>query len=224
MDKNDLKTLFRKQVADVNKPYLWDDIEVDQYMTDAQDMFVRLTGGIADFSTQDIVEVPVDEGEPMSAHSQYILRILSARLVDAERDLKIVDPSNIADAVDMDYGFQTPSSLRDDDTGPVTAMVLGLEDNAIRWYRVPVVSDICKLHVRRLPYPRDAECLEIDDMHHIHLLKWMKHMAYNKEDAETYDKSLADKNEALFRSYCADAKVEQEGKRYKVRTVRYGGL
>jgi hypothetical protein len=53
----------------------------------------------------------------------------------------------------------------------------------------------------------------------------MKYKAYSKEDAETYDKALADKNRAAFLSYADEVRrTETERRRSKPRAVAYGGL
>lgn len=228
METADLVELFRKQVSDEAEPHLWDDDEVFQYLVDAQDTYVRLTGGIRDGSTRALTDVRVVANKAFSDHSPYILRIRSARLLDAERDLKIINEADVGLQRFSDYGLaHSLSALDDEDTGDVRAMILGVTKGKIRWLKVPTESDTCRMHVMRLPYPRiedEGDCLEIDEQHHIHLLKWMKHLAYSKEDAETYDRDLADKNEVAFKQYCRDAKTEEEGQRFKPRVVHYGGL
>lgn len=227
MELKDLLLKFRKDVADQARPYLWDDDEVLQFAIDAQDMYVRLTGGIADSSTVAITEIPVITGDVLAAHSPYILRIRSAKLLTARKNLFIGREADVQQLTYSDYGIQRSCYLDDEDTGEVEAIILGVEKNKIRWFKVPVEDDTCKLNVRRLPYPRiltEDDCLEIDEQHHIHLLKWMKHLAYSKEDAETYDKELAELNEDAFRRYCNQAATEEENQRYKVRVVQYGGI
>lgn len=227
METTDLITLFRKQVQDTVKPYLFDADEVFQYLVDAQDMFVRLTGGIPDSTTRALTDLAVVVGVPIARHSPYILRIRSAKLLTALRALSIISEGDLEQTYSEDYGLRTTGYLDDTDTGDVRAMVLGVEDNAVRWYKVPTTADTCRMNIYRLPYPRmtdEESCLEIDEHHHIHLLKWMKHLAYSKEDAETYDKNLADKNEVAFRAYCEQAREEKERQRYKPRVVQYGGL
>lgn len=228
-----LVELFRKQVADQSLPYLWDDVEVFQYLVDAQDMLVRIMGGIADASTTAVVSVPVAIDQPFSEHCPYILRIRSAKLLTAKRKIAIANEADLAqlgvlrNSVLSDYGSMVPQYLDDTDTGEVVAGILGVTENQIRWYKVPVAEDTCILNTLRLPYPRMEDmddCLEVDEQHHIHLLKWMKHMAYSKEDAETYNNKLAADNETLFRRYCDDARAEKERQRYKPRIVHYGGI
>lgn len=228
MELKDLLLKFRKDVSDQARPYLWDDDEVLQFAIDAQDMYARLTGGIADATTPAIVDIPVIPGDVFAAHSPYILRIRSAKLVTARRSLDIMWESDVAQMSYSDYGLQRPQFLDDEDTGTVEAIVLGVEKNKVRWFKVPPATDAedtCRLHVRRLPYPRiktEDDCLEIDEQHHLHLMKWMKHLAYSKEDAETYDKELAEINEAAFRNYCASG--EENKQRYRPGGIQYGGI
>jgi hypothetical protein len=233
MKIQDLIDLFRKQLGDVAKPQLWDDIEVMQYLIDAQDMYVRLIGGIADSTTAAVVNVPVVTDQAISEHCPYILRIRSAKLLTAKRKVTIASEADLSqigilqNSTLLDYGLIRPPYLDDTDTGDVIAGVLGVQKNAIRWYKVPVADDTCVLNVYRLPYPRIEDvngCIEIDEQHHINLLYWMKHRAYSKEDGETYDKDLAATNDQLFRRYCADAKQEEERQRFKPRVVQYGGI
>ena len=68
------------------------------------------------------------------------------------------------------------------------------------------------------------QALEIDEQHHEHLLMWVKHRAYDKQDAETFDRRKSDDFEARFRSYCASVKKEQDRLRRDVGAVAYGGI
>ena len=68
------------------------------------------------------------------------------------------------------------------------------------------------------------QALEIDEQHHEHLLLWVKHRAYDKQDAETFDRRKSDDFAARFRTYCADVKKEQDRARRVVSAVAYGGI
>lgn len=220
--------LFRTQVDDRLKPYLFSETEVLLYAIDSQDEFVRLTGGITDSSTPEITRIAVEVDVPLAEHSPYILRFRSAKLLTARRQLRIMREEDVPMVtIRTDYGINSTVYLDDEDTGPVTGMVLGVEENKVRWFRVPEEADTCALNVFRLPYPRcgsASEKPEIDEQHHQHLVMWMKHRAYSKEDAETYDKDLAEKNKLDFEAYCFRAKQEIERKRYRPGLVQYGGL
>lgn len=241
MKTQDLVAYFRKQVSDEQQPYLWDDDEVLQYVIDAQDMFVRAMGGISvvtvpaasdpsNLQLQDLVLTP---NIPLTAFSPYILRFRSAQLLTAHISIKLMDEAQVGlNRVCDPYlnefsGFSLPPYLDDTDTGDVQGAVLGYVDNNIRWYRVPIVADSCRLHVYRLPYPRitaQESPLEIQEQHHLHLSLWMKALAYAKEDAETFDKNLADRNADAFNAYCKKASAEQDRQRFRPRIVHYGGI
>lgn len=228
MDLQDLVLNFRKQVEDQEPPYLCDDDEALLYIIDAQDKFVRIMGGISDNggtgAGTTLTDLAMMANTPTSSFSPFILRIRSAKLITAQRNIEIIDESQLDDMCRInDYGIVTSTFLRDTDTGSVNYGIIGLEDNKLRWYKVPSTADTCRLHIYRLPYPRIADqedSLEIDEQHHLHLIKWMKYHFYSKDGAETYDKDLAAKNEASFVEYCEKARAEKDRQRFKPRVVR----
>lgn len=227
MDLQDLLDEFRNQVADQALPHLWEDEEILRYIIDAQDQFVRKTGGIADMSTTAIVDLVATAATPFTAHSPYILRILSGRMTTARIDVEFVLESDLNLLRERDYGSKLKYTLDDTDTGEVRYGILGLEEKKVRWLRVPLTTDTCRIRVLRLPYPRivdwDSVPLEIDDFHHMHLLKWMKYLAYSKQDAEARNDKLAADNEAAFVRYCDESRKEIDKRRYRPRVVQYGG-
>lgn len=233
MTLQELAEEFRNQVNDTEQPYLWSDNEVLRYIIDAQDQFVRLTGGIADMQTADICTLTLEASNPWTAHSPYILRILSGRLITAERDIEFVQESDLVMLREKDYGAELRYRLDDTEEGEVRFGVLGLHEKQIRWLLVPEEADTCNIRVLRLPYPRlpsawdsveAADELEIDEWHHINLIPWMKHLAYNKADAETRNDKLAAENKLAFMQYCTQARNELDRRRYRPRVVQYNGL
>lgn len=218
---------FRAQVSDEAAPFLWPDAEVLLYVIDAQDELALRTGGIADATTNDLTLLTLTAAQPFSALSPHVLRIRSGRLLTAKRDVKFISEADVEQIVFNDYGFSQGLSFDDADTGEVRFGVLGVEEDQVRWVRVPAAADTCRLHVFRLPYPRivnTASPLEVDVRHHIHLVKWMKHLAYSKQDAETRDDKQAADNFAAFAAYADGARKQLERKRYKPRVVHYGGV
>lgn len=238
METQDLLDLFRKQVSDEEKPFLWDDVERLQYLIDAQDTFVRKMGGFSDYSTSALTDIQVTKGQPLSKFSKYILRIRSIKLLTQRRNVTMISEADLKTkarggegigSMLTDYGMLSPSLLYLDDLdiGPVYYAVIGVQDNALRWHRVPDQNDIARMHIYRLPYPRmkdEESCLEIDEQHHIALIMWMKYLAYSKEDAETYDRDLAEINRVGFVTYCDEAKAEKDRQRFKPRVIHYGGF
>jgi hypothetical protein len=87
---------------------------------------------------------------------------------------------------------------------------------------------VVNLSVYRLPLiminaDGDQE-LEIDAQHHTALLHWMKHRAYDKQDAETFDRRKSDDFKARFEAYCNKAQQDAQRARRVQGNVVYGGL
>lgn len=213
MNSTDLYDTFRSDVADEVGPYLWSDTEVFRYMNDAYRMFVRKIGGVADF-TSAATQVDIVAGESTGVLDPSILRVMSAYRVSDGTPLRIYNGTD----------FAPPTRL----PGPVRAMVIGEQRHVCRWTSAPVADDIVQLSVYRLPrnfITGDAqEFTDVDEDHHPHLLDWMKHLAYRKQDAETFDRAKSEESGAVFLDYCEFVKAEHERYKYKPRTIVYGGI
>lgn len=234
MELQDLLARFRSEVSDEDQPFLWSDPEVLQYAIEAQDMFVRRTGGIHDVTvdaasagTTRLPDLVITTDQPYTAHSPYILRIRSGRVLTAKRDVTFIQESDMRAIMVRDYGFSQGLTFDDTDKGEVQWGVLGVRDEFVRWVRVPAADDTCRLHFMRLPYPRivvQEDDLEINEQYHPHLLDWMKYLAYSKQDAETRDDKRAAEFRSSFLDYSVLADKEMERQRYRPRMTRYGGL
>jgi len=226
MNSSELYDSFRSDLVDFARPYLWSDDEVWRYMNDAYFMFVRLTGGIPDF-TSDATVVPITAGEKTSPLDRSILRIMQAYRASDGREINVINSTDLPMLRENDYGFIRPMWL-DTTPGPVRYMLIGTQQHICQWIQVPEADDIANLVIYRLPLSKitDAgqELADVNEEHHWHLLKWMKHLAYNKQDAEAFNRKVAQENEEAFRNYCGEARAEMERKKHKTRAVAYGGL
>lgn len=226
MNSGELYDRFRSDVVDVEKPYLWSEDEVWGYMDAAYKLFVRDTDGIGD-ATSSATEVSVSAGEAFSDVHPSILKFRQAFLASTGAELNIINTQDTAKLTTSDYGVLRSLNAASQ-PGPVRNMIVGLERGKVRWAQVPVVDDTVNLVTYRLPLAAitgDGQGFEIGEEHHIYLLLGMKAQAYQKQDAETFDRGRATDNEARFTAYCAKAKAEAE--RYKskpVRSVVYGGI
>jgi hypothetical protein len=225
MNTTELYDTFRSDVVDIERPYLWSDDEVYGYMDEAQIMFCRLAGGIADVTTTDVVRVPITAGEEYSPLHPSVLTIRQVRLASTGRDLAL---RNIFDGhtAGDDYGmvFVVQHEHR---PGPVRGMVVGEQYDLCRWVSIPEVDDEAIISVYRLPLnpvKGEGQELEIRREHHRSLLFSMKHLAYSKQDAETFDRAKAAENEEKFEAYCRKAKEEWERYKHKPRSIKYGGI
>lgn len=225
MTTDELYDLFRSDVVDTARPYLWSDNEVYAYMNDAYYMFVRLLGGISDYSS-DACYVPVIIGQAVAEIDPSILRIRQATLSNG-RDVRIINAQDTTHLNDEDFGVLRRLNMTDS-TGAVRYMVIGLEPDNVRWVNIPDQNDTVNLLIERLPRaPLTDNSSSIDDVkphHHIHFLKWMKHLAYNKHDAETFNKTKSEEMKIAFYEYCDLARREKEVAKHKPRVVAYGGI
>lgn len=227
MESHELLELFRCDTVDDVEPYLWSTPEVYQYINDAYFMFVRLTGGIPDGSskvttltaTTDVATTPLDES---------IMRIRTARNVTLQnRPVKIINIQDVDNLTTEDYGVLERIS-QIDVSGRPDYMVIGEEEDQVRWVNVPDADYTIQLVVERLPLVpitgQRQPFTGVRQEHHYHLLKWVRHLAYRKQDADTFDLSKSDQEENDFIKYCDFANNEKATRRHKVRTTQYGGL
>lgn len=228
-NSQELYDTFRSDVVDTALPYLWTDDEVWKYADDAYRMFVRLTGGIADFTTEDVVRIPLVTGEELVETHPSILRVMTATLESDGTEVKVLNATDLPNLFQnaTDYGQLRTLTMKNT-PGNVKYLIVGMQRNLAKVIQIPTVDDAILLYVYRLPlvhitdgtHPMD----DIEEDHHFHLLKWMKHLAYSKQDAETFDKTKAADAELAFRNYCLQAKTEWERYKTKIRVVTYGGI
>jgi hypothetical protein len=227
MTSNELLDLFRKDVVDTAKPYLWSDSEIYAYMNDAYFMYVRLMGGIADSTSVAVTQVIAQAGEPFADLHPSILTIRGAYRTSDNKRVEVINYEDIEKIAVQDFGVSMPVKL-DLTQGSIVSMVIGMEDDVVRFFKVPSADDVIQLSVYRLPLEPitggDQTFEGVKDHHHIHFLKWMKAMAYSKQDTDTFNKVKASEEEMKFRAYCEQARLEWERKRHKPRVVQYGGI
>lgn len=218
MNSTELIDTFREEMNDNVAPYLWSDTLLYRYLDDAQKMFCRKTEGIEDSSTTAITRLDIQAGVEWYAADKRILKVRKAFDTATGHELPVV---NMEKAGAEGIRF-------DGRAAPLKALVAGLEKNKLRAWPKPSDAATVSLSVFRLPLEPitdfgDQE-LEVGEQHHLALLLWVKHRAYGKEDAETFNRAKGEEYEARFYAYCAEARKEQERARRTVGTVIYGGL
>lgn len=226
MNSTALHDLFRADVRDEAAPHLWPSSSVYSYMDDAQKMFCRLQGGIADASSA-ITILNVLAGAKFVAISPLILKIRDARRVADNTVLQILNIEDLQHpSTADDYGRRAPFTLHGP-PGRVRGLVAGMDANRLKLIDEPTENQQIQLVVYRMPLLEITganQPLEIDAHHHRHLAHWMKHLAHQKQDAETYDRGRSDMFRAEFVAYCDTAKAEREKLEHKYRTIAYGGI
>lgn len=301
----DLLMMFRNEVLDVERPYLWSDTEAYFYMTDAYRMFVRLTGGVPDASST-LTQLAVAAGENSLDINPMITRIVRAFRASDGAEVDVINHTDVplrrnsvtgqvellkttnvqcwvipfnqgsglvpsagvsisngtavstligvwltSTGMPLVAGDVMPTSgfikVRTPSTGAFSAspftgisaraatvgragyveegaieyLVLGGERLTAQVVPAPSSDETLILHVRRLPLKQMLESSDnlndIGDEHQLHLLKWMKALAYRKQDAETFDMDKASANEASFVEYCDQSSYEFDQYKRKTR-------
>lgn len=229
MNANELADYFRSQVRDTVAPLLWSDEEVLTYMNEAQKMFVRLTNGIYDV-TSAACTVAITAGQKYSTLNPAVLEIRKAYYVNPntgfKRELKVISLADIDSLSSSDYGVYNNSSIQDT-PGTVDYMLTGEERGKVRWINVPTEDATVQLAIARLPLTSLSSTqltLEVPEEHHVSLIEWMKHLAYNKQDGDAYNPKTSTESEMRFRAYCDFVWKEWERYRHTHRTIAYGGI
>lgn len=212
MTVKELLALLRTEISDEIKDYLWSDPQLISYLDDAQKQFCRFTEGIEDGRS---FKLSVITGKEWYALSPQILKLRKVVIAATGRELKIINVERMT----------AEGMFFDGRTGPIGALVTGIEKHSARAWPMPAADTLLHLNTFRLPATlASGDEPEIDEQHHRHLLMWAKHLAYDVQDSEVYDRRKADDYEQRFRAYCVEAKKEQERARRVVGAVIYGGL
>jgi hypothetical protein len=227
MESHELLCTFRDDALDNVEPFHWTNTEIYQYINDAYFMFVRLTDGIADGSSPATLLV-AKAGQATTLIDKSIMRIRTAtNVTDGNRPVKVLNVQDTDEMTDDDYGFLRTLG-NNNVPGPVRYLISGEDETYVRWRNIPVVDTQIQLVVERLPLvpiTRDRQQLKgVRIEHHYHLLKWVRHLAYRKQDADLFDLVKSDQERDDFIAYCNLAKNEKAVRKHKVRVVAYGGL
>lgn len=212
MNTTELMGVLRAEVDDSVLPYLVSDALLYSYIDDAQKMFCRWTEGIEDGRSFQLNIIP---GTGWYNTDKSILKLRKVYNTATGREVPVVNTEKAADQ----------GIVFDGSAGPLKAFVAGAEKNALRAWPMPNQTATVNLDVFRLSRTVvSGSEFEIDQQHVLHLLLWVKHKFYGNQDSEVNDPRKAAEAEARFRSYCADARKEQERARRVTGAVLYGGI
>ena len=233
MTPGDLLKQLRNELNDRSAPYLWSDAELYSYINAAQIMFTRLTNGIAD-SQSPVCVIDVVAGDPAVPLDRRILRIRQARYTTDEgtperrdRYLTLVNPEDVelgTRGYHDDYGPRYGFGFNFERVGRPDYMVVGEDSTYGRLIDIPEKAARIYLVVQRLPLKEIAckdDKFEIAEQHHRYLSYYAQHLAYQKQDAETFDVSRAAKAQEQFAVYCDQAKRENERREHKYRATPF---
>lgn len=228
MNPSQLLDLFRTEVDDTSEPYLWSDENFYTYLNDAQDVFVRLIGGIADRRSV-LSKVTYKAGDQFKPYDDRILRIKGCW--DENNDKVVVQNLDSLEGsggyLEDDYGRRTNVGLDDGKTGSVRYIITDVEAGDMQLYPIPEADGYLRLYLYRRPLKEitgTGSKLEVSSFHHLNLLNWVKYKAYMNQDVEAFDRSKALDFRRAFVDAVAEAKTEKSAREDRKRVVQYGGI
>lgn len=213
MDATELHNLFRAEVRDQVEPYLFASPSIYAYIDAAQVEFCRRTEGIEDARSFDVRVVSGTEWYDLDP---LILKVRRAYDKATGRPVDVVNLEQL-----------TAKGIRlDGRSGPLKALIAGAEKNSLRAWPVPSEDMTVQLDVFRMPRPvrGKGDRLEIDSQHHMYLLDWAKHLAFDTRDSDIFDSQASATYRDKFLAYCARSRAEQVRARHSAGAVQYGGL
>jgi hypothetical protein len=236
MQTNDLVDLFRLAVDDndADDP-LWSTLEVYYYMDDAQKQFARGTDYFSDASTVEIVEATITADDPFVTIDPRITKLRNDRLNTVGTKLAPMTYDGMEEQITTPDDYDSPWNRSGGihwltSVGKPRFVVTDMETGKYRLAPIPQDSDTLAMGVYRLPLETivegvsDFEVLEED--YQRGLLFWMKYLAYQKNDPDTYSERLMSNALLQHESFVKDVKAALRRIRYSSTpgVVRYGGL
>jgi hypothetical protein len=218
--------LWRREVDDLAEPQFWSDEDFFIYLNDAQDVFVRETGGLADRRSS-LTRMTYKIGDQFKKYHPRILRINGAKDAD-QKFIGIRNFDNIQGAIITDdYGHRGINNFDDTLTGPLQFIITDVDADDIQLYPIPDADGSLQLFIQRLPL-REIEdedsILEIKEQHHLELLYWVKYKCYSNQDSEIFDGKKAAEYRSAFDACVVKAKKAIAARVDRKRTVRYAGI
>lgn len=228
----ELLTLFRDEVDDKADPHFLTDGAFFIYLTDAVNQYCRYGRGIRDHTSK-LTTIEYIAEDPWAEYDERIIKILAAfDEGNSNRRLRIVDwdeyQKGSEDLKSTDYGAYLDNFRYPDQTGVISTIVLGVEENKMRLVNIPTISSSIKLIIERYPIDsvtKDCDTIEgvpINDR--IYLLDWVKHKYYSKQDAETFDPDKAEVSRLMFLSNMAKVDSSDMKRTKKQGKTAYGGI
>lgn len=213
----DLVDAFRAYSRDIVQPYLWSDLELYQYATEAESSVAQELLCLQDM-VSDAAVLSVSAGEPIVAVHPSTIRIRSAFFTTASGEQRSLE-------------LRTMDGMRDakmfTETGFPRILILGASAGTARIYPIPTEDGTLQLSIFRTPLKalNSGAKFEIPFQYTPSLLEWMIYLAYRKRDADTFSPGQSAAGLAGFMEYIRKYQRVESLKNggLKDGTVAYGG-
>ena len=226
---SELLDIFRSDMDDTHDAdedaSLWSEDEVYSYMNEAQREFFRRTDYFPAVDTG--IVVTADDplvAIPLEAYTQ----IRKVRLETDGRGVRLrnyveVNGSDLED----DYGVTFISGHWEDLTGTPSIIITDLVKDKGRLVPIPTANDTLEITGFKFPtniITCNSTAFEITEEHYIRkLVYWMRKLAYEKHDSQTFNAALSKDFEDKFDSFILDAMSTIKKATRRVGNTRYGG-
>lgn len=208
---SDLIKAFREDEKDMVDPYFWSDSQLLRFTNGALAAFAEKTKSVFD----DGVEILFGPGEDEIDYPAYVIEIVDAELIMGERRWPI--------------DVRSPAEMRRSRlprTGRPALILANSATGKMRLVPAPGEEGKVVLQVVRRPLKdvqKESRVPDVSPTHREYLLLFIKHRAYNVQDAETFDGAKADRYLAEFNYECQRIYEEALLRRGGARKIRYGG-
>lgn len=203
----ELATLFRLDVDDLpgdtvtdvnwkndDTGLLWSNQEICRYAVEAQNEFCFRNPILDQDAQADITQIAVSASTGLYSFDSRILSIRRMKFVDSNDDeFRLLKRTTAwMDRHAITWDLETAP-----EEGKVEFYIEDTDHRVLQLYRTPELDGTLHMIVDRLPFTtmswqrRHQDMPEIDQHHHLDLLDYMKHLAYQKKDAQTDDKKLS---------------------------------
>lgn len=208
MNLGELEIRFRNTTQDTAKKTLWGRDEIVGFFNEAAAEVAIRSLCIED----DTIELAATAGEAKVACPEYVYRIQRAAF--GTRRLLLADRAMLDQLEGEGWEEQTGD--------PIAVYEVGGD---LRLYPIPTVDGTVKLVAFCTPAQEMAE--DEDEPQGIplrmrpYLVDWALHLAYSKQDADTFDAKLADRYDGRFEARFGPRRDERAGRAKRINVRRF---
>lgn len=197
----------------------WSNEELTRFINEAEKRVARATLCLK--KSEVAFNIAVTAGTADYNYNSKIIRLKDVVLSSTGKNL---EPAEIEDLIGIPNWRAK--------TGTPTSYILDQSDKSIKLYPIPLVDDTVDIVYNRLPlvdldwYQDVYAEPEIPEEYQLDMLDWALHLAYLKDEANTFDPTRAEYYRQRFISQFSDnnAYAEVRRRNSRGRTVRYGGI
>lgn len=203
---------FRTDNDDIYEPYMWSDVSITRYLSEAQDVLCDKVNIFPDE-----IEVAYSADDVWVARDDYITQVRGV--------FEGAETIQLRDAAEWQR-LQGSATWRTD-TGTVTDLIEDMKADNWRLYPIPEEDGTLTLSIYRRPLISliDGADTAVTDAQQVEaVLLYARSRSYLKQDADIFDQKQAAALEMQFRAKIQEIIGAVERKQRRPGTVLYGGL